>query len=126
MILEFSVENYRSFKEKQTLSMIPDEGKEEHPDNIITIAGKYKVLKSAVIYGANASGKSNFMRAFQALRNLIINQADRNPEKPFEEYDPYKFNPFMLTAPTVFLRGDNSEKNCVGRKFAFLSTRSRS
>lgn len=102
MVLEFSVENYRSFKDKQTLSMIPSESKEEHLQNIITIANKYKVLKSAVIYGANASGKSNFMKAFQALRNLIISPADRSPDASFEEYDPYKFNPLNVSAPIIF------------------------
>ncbi len=102
MILEFSVENYRSFKEKQTLSMIPDEGKEESMDNIITIDDKFKILKSAVIYGANASGKSNFIKAFQALRDLIIKSADSEPDSEFDAYDPYAFSAETGSKSTVF------------------------
>lgn len=102
MILEFSVENYRSFKEKQTLSMIPDEGKQEHPDNIITIAGKYKVLKSAVIYGANASGKSNFIKALKSLRDLILKSAEREPNSGFEEYDPFAFSNETNLGSTIY------------------------
>lgn len=102
MILEFSVENYRSFKGKQTLSMIPDDGKEEYPDNIISIGNKFKVLKSAIIYGANASGKSNFIKAFQALRDLIIKSADSEPDSEFDAYDPYAFNAETGSKSTVF------------------------
>ena len=61
MILEFSVKNFLSFKEKVTFSMIANSNKELN-DNYVEIGG-YKVLKSAAIYGANASGKSNLIKA---------------------------------------------------------------
>jgi AAA15 family ATPase/GTPase len=82
--------------------MIPDEGKSEEVDNIVEVGEKYKLLKSAVIYGANASGKSNFMKALQVFRNLVLTSADRTPDKGFENYDPFLFNPRSATAPTVF------------------------
>lgn len=53
MILEFSVKNFLSFKEKVTFSMIANSNKELN-DNYVEIGGN-KVLKSAAIYGANAS-----------------------------------------------------------------------
>lgn len=102
MILEFSVENYRSFKERQTFSMIPDGGKIGHPENVITIAKKYKVLKTAILYGANASGKSNFIKAFKALRDLVLKSAEQAPNKSFEEYDPYAFSSDATTGSTQF------------------------
>ncbi len=102
MILEFSVENFRSFRSMQTFSMIPDEGKQESVEHILEISDKYQALKSAVIYGANASGKSNFMRALQALRNAVLTSADLGPDQRIESYMPYRFNPRTIDAPTVF------------------------
>lgn len=102
MILEFSIENYRSFKDRQTFSMIPDEGKIGNIDNIITIAKKYKVLKTAILYGANASGKSNFIKAFKALRDLITKSAERKPHETFEEYDPFAFSTETSQGSTAF------------------------
>ena len=60
MILEFSVKNFLSFKEKVTFSMIANSNKELN-DNYVEIGGN-KVLKSAAVYGANASGKSNLFK----------------------------------------------------------------
>lgn len=103
MILEFSVENYRSFRDKQTFSMLPDDGKKEFPDNVFTLNEKYKVLTSAVIYGANASGKSNFMRALESLRDLIIFRGNQSPEDTFPEADTFKFNSkSYYESPTLF------------------------
>ncbi len=102
MLLEFSVTNYRSFREKTTLSMLADEAKEEHPENIATISPKLKVLKSAVIYGANASGKSNFMKALQALRNLILSSTQNKPNQIIKEYEPYLFDTESFNKTTIF------------------------
>ena len=102
MILEFYIENFRSFRDHQTFSMIPDEGKQESTEHIVEVSDKYQALRSAVVYGANASGKSNFMRALQALRNIVISSADLAPDQEIESYDPFRFNPRTAGAPTVF------------------------
>ncbi|MCB0551784.1 MAG: ATP-binding protein [Phaeodactylibacter sp.] len=102
MLLEFSVENFRSFRDRQVLSLLPDEGKKEEARHFFTIAGKYRVLRAAIVYGANASGKSNLMKAMQALRNLVLSSADRAPDKPFEEYAPFLFNARTASAPVSF------------------------
>ena len=60
MILEFSVANYLSFKDKVTFSMIANSSK-GLDDNYIMLNEK-KVLKTAAIYGGNASGKSNLFK----------------------------------------------------------------
>ena len=66
MLIEMNVTNFRSFKEKQTFSMVKGTGK-ELPNNAFTAqmsSGKsIDLLHSAAIYGANASGKSNFLYA---------------------------------------------------------------
>ena len=61
MIIEFSVKNYRSIKELQTLSLIaaPIKSKNQELDinNVIPVSEKLSLLKSVAIYGANGSGK---------------------------------------------------------------------
>ncbi len=89
MLVEFSVENYRSFDSRQTLSMVP--GRERtHPENRITIGG-IELLKSAALYGANASGKSNLVRAMSYFTELV-----REPARRKSIGDPIRFDPFRL------------------------------
>ena len=102
MILEFTIENYRSFREQQTLFLTPDKGKHEFGENIFKNGDKIQVLKTCVVYGANASGKSNLLKAMQTLRTLVLQSAKYEPENIFEEYDPFKFNPDTENAPTNF------------------------
>ena len=71
MILEFSITNFLSFKDKTTMSMIGN-AKNNLNDNYVVINDK-KVLKSAVVYGANASGKSNLFKALLEISLMIRN-----------------------------------------------------
>ncbi|MEL6942649.1 MAG: AAA family ATPase, partial [Bacteroidota bacterium] len=102
MLLEFSVENYRSFYEQQVLSLIADESKVEFEAQLIAASNESKLLSTAVIYGANASGKSNLMKATAALRKLILYSAKNSPNQSFEEYDPFQFHEDSEQAPTYF------------------------
>lgn len=60
MLLQFSIKNFRTFKDKATLSLIASNYDKEtrEQDNIATNESSLRLLKSAVIYGSNASGKS--------------------------------------------------------------------
>lgn len=86
MLLEFTVGNFLSFKEKKTFSF--EAGNiTELKDNVVK-EGKYKVLRSAVIYGANSSGKSNFIKALNFMVNIVknstkLNSIDKLNAKPF-------------------------------------------
>jgi len=70
MILEFSVENFLSFKNQVTLSMVSADIS-GHEDNVFSI-NNYDLLKTAVIYGANASGKTNLVKAMHFMKNMVI------------------------------------------------------
>ncbi len=76
LIEEFSFGNYRSFKEVQSLRMqaakIVSANKELDEQNVIQVNDKIKLLKSKVIYGANASGKSNVVSALSLFKALVI------------------------------------------------------
>ena len=69
MLIEFSVENYRSFKDKVTFSMEKGIG-DENEINIFKFEN-LELLKSSAIYGANASGKTNLIRAFTTAIMMI-------------------------------------------------------
>ncbi|MEI8202201.1 MAG: ATP-binding protein [Bacteroidota bacterium] len=92
MLIEFTVGNYLSFKEKKTFSLESTAIK-EHPENVID-AGKYKLLRSAVIYGANSSGKSNLIKAFKFMNEIVVNSAKGSSTEEI------KVQPFLLSIDT--------------------------
>jgi len=71
MLIEFSVANFRSVLSRQTLSLAAND-KDDHLGRNVSSAGEDVggVLRSAVIYGPNAAGKSNLLRALQTLKKL--------------------------------------------------------
>ena len=78
MLIEFSVGNYLSFKEKVTFSMVAtDLGTQTKldRDNVFQIDDELSLLKSAAIYGANASGKSNLIKAIAFMRWFVLNSS---------------------------------------------------
>ena len=70
MLIGFSVSNYKSFLERQSISLLASRIS-RHKNHVAEIANK-KVLKSSLIFGANAGGKSNFIRAVSFSRNIIL------------------------------------------------------
>ena len=81
MLLEFKTKNYKSFKDELVFSMIPAPKQKGLDYSILTknIATKtYKGLSSAVIYGPNASGKTNIIGAMDTFKNIILRGNIRN------------------------------------------------
>jgi uncharacterized protein len=92
MLIEFSVANYLSIKDRQTLRM-DAANITEYQDRLID-AGRYKLLRSAVIYGANASGKSNVLKAMATMRQIITTSASQSSTAPIP------VEPFLLSTET--------------------------
>lgn len=99
MLLSFSVSNFRSFREDQTLSMVASNRQTDHPEHLTAIPDdENKVLPVAAIYGANGAGKSNTVRALRLLQMLVtqgmapkkkiprqaFRLAPESPDKPTE------------------------------------------
>jgi len=114
MIAEFTVENFLSFKERQTFSLVSTKDKELLESNTFESDKKIRFLKSAVIYGANASGKSNF---FKALIFFVEFSIYSGPKTQID--DPIKTEPFVLAKEKesaassfeiIFITGDGSGK----------------
>ena len=94
MLIEFSVSNYRSFREKQTLSLASSKYFREHSEQNCFepgIKGLPNLLRSAVIYGPNASGKSNLISSLHFARFMVLSSA-----KKIQEGDELEVVPFLL------------------------------
>lgn len=90
MLIEFTVENFRSFKERQTFSLLSSKDKNLIEENSFKV-NKYNLLKTAMIYGANASGKSTL---FMALSSFLQFSVLSGPKS--QKGDPIRITPFML------------------------------
>jgi hypothetical protein len=101
MIVEFKAENFRSFRDCVTLSMVSSADK-SMPENIIRSdeTGR-NFLKSAVIFGANASGKSNVVIAIALLRNLVL-QSHAHQKGLKLNFQPFRFDTKCEKKPTIF------------------------
>jgi AAA15 family ATPase/GTPase len=101
MLLRFSVSNFGSIRDRQELSMIASHAIKDEPSGLIDAPElrKEKVLPAAVIYGANASGKSNFVKALAHMITLVRDSHRRGepgggvPLKPFLLDPEYAKNP---------------------------------
>ena len=110
MLLQFSVENYLSFKEQAVLSLVPSSDK-EHSNNI-NDNGTFKGLNTIAIYGANASGKSNLFKAVTISLNMIRSSANTQvdqllPVVPFKLDDESKGKPSAFELQ--FVAGDGKK-----------------
>ena len=83
MLLEFEIENYKSFKDRVKFSMIPAPKQKGLDYSILhkrIDKKEYKALSSAVVYGPNAAGKTNIIGAMQTLKNIVLRGNIRNTE----------------------------------------------
>lgn len=106
MLLEFSVANYLSFHERVTFSLVAAPELDEQDgllENTFEAPGGIRLLKSALIYGANASGKSNLVRAARFARTLILSSA-----KETQVGEPIDVKPFLLD-PDAAAQGSSFE-----------------
>ncbi|MBQ4570814.1 MAG: ATP-binding protein [Bacilli bacterium] len=83
MLLEFSCSNHKSIKNKIMFSMIA--GKDDTDEDTLFEYGNNKVLNSAIIYGANGSGKSNFVDAISFMKTMVIDSLNYQPGKPLRQ-----------------------------------------
>lgn len=100
MLIEFSVKNFLSFKDKVTLSMEKGNG-DENPDNIIT-NDNLNSLKTTAIYGANASGKSNLLKAFTCAILMVRNSHMIPVGGKWNLIKPFLFDEKTKNSPSEF------------------------
>lgn len=96
MLVRFAVENFMSFKDRQVFSMAAGKAT-RHDNHIAKIKGK-RILKGGFLFGANASGKSNLVRAIDFAREVILRGSSR--ASFHEKY--FKLNKENEQKPGVF------------------------
>ena len=96
MLLDFTFGNFRSFKGKVSLSLRASNDDWQEEDSVAQLEGsEFRLVKTAVIYGANASGKSNIIQAFDSFRDLIVGSS-----KESQQGEPIQVMPFRLSTVT--------------------------
>lgn len=102
MLIQFNVANYRSIKESQTLSMVATKDKSHQNSNCMQtgISGLPTLTRSAVLYGANASGKSNLVTALAFMRRMVEISAASIREGQTLDISPFRFDPTIASKPT--------------------------
>jgi uncharacterized protein len=110
MLLRFSIENFLSFNQKEQFSMSP--GKLQRHKNHTINYGKRNVLKASYVYGANASGKSNLIRAISFAKDIIrtgIENVDLSKKhfriQPENYHKPSIFQFELIIKDTVYSYG---------------------
>jgi hypothetical protein len=106
MLIEFSVGNYRSFKEQVTFSMVAAnlvaKDKKLDENNVFEVDDDLKLLKSAAIYGANASGKSNLAKALGFMRWFMINSSKETQSTEKIDVERFKLSTETEAKPSFF------------------------
>lgn len=85
------------------LSMVAESGLRRHRDNLSFIEdGKLAVLRSGAILGANASGKSNILKAIHALKWIVRRSGTNEEGSAIAPYEPYRLNEDNISMPVEF------------------------
>ncbi len=96
MLIRFTVENYRSFNERQVFSMAA--GKyTRHKEQVVVANGK-RLLKAGVVFGANASGKSNLIKAINFGKNVAL----KGIKNSMTINRHFRIDPIAINRPGVF------------------------
>lgn len=104
MLIEFRVKNFRSLRDEQVLSMVASSDKsllDTHAADTGLKAVPH-LLRSAAVYGANASGKSNLIKALQYMRGVVVESAALQPGQTFDRLQPFKLDATSVSQPTEF------------------------
>lgn len=106
MLIEFTVGNYRSIREAVTLSMVaaplvsPDKSVDKN--NTIRVDDDLQLLKSAAIYGANASGKSNLVKAMTFMRQMVLNSSKESQAEDLIPVEHFRLTSDSADEPSLF------------------------
>lgn len=114
MLIRFSFKNFKSFKNENCLDMEATSLKEHEYNVAKTENGEY--LKVSAIYGANASGKTNVLQAFDYMKKRILVSDDSKKNSPIDEENIYSF---MINNDPIALEVEILAKNNKVYKYGF-------
>lgn len=95
MLIQFTIENYKSFRDKQSLSFVSSQG-DEYPEHVVELDNGLRINKVAAIIGGNGTGKSQLLTAITSFANAI------RQDKLNELHQPYIFSQESREKPTSY------------------------
>nr|VFK26979.1 MAG: hypothetical protein BECKMB1821G_GA0114241_102446 [Candidatus Kentron sp. MB]VFK31239.1 MAG: hypothetical protein BECKMB1821I_GA0114274_102145 [Candidatus Kentron sp. MB]VFK75412.1 MAG: hypothetical protein BECKMB1821H_GA0114242_102146 [Candidatus Kentron sp. MB] len=104
MLIELAVANFRSIRDEQRVSLVA--GRERihrdantfEPEQTVGARKRLRLLRSAALYGPNASGKTNMVRALATMRRMVLESQQQTGPLPME---PFLFDPETRLQPTL-------------------------
>jgi len=105
MIIEFRVRNYRSFKAEQVLNLAASNYDKSLQENVMSpdlpALPELRLVKTVALYGPNAGGQTNFLRALQYLQWLVVNSATGQQPEALLASEQFRLDPESETQPTI-------------------------
>lgn len=103
MLIQFTVKNFRSFRDEASLSLVAAKDRTRGTDNTTRTSVKSldPILNTAAIYGPNAGGKSNLLRALTLMRGVVVESAALQPHQEFN-VQPFRLDRDTEDAPSMF------------------------
>jgi len=102
LLLQFSVKNFRSFEKEETLNLSSGKGSELRDSNTFEFSRNQHLVRSAVIYGPNAGGKSNLIRAMFFLQQFVLGSSTAYQEKQKIPLQPFRLSAQSQKEPSEF------------------------
>ena len=104
MLIEFGVSNFKSIRDEARLSMVAGTGKEHRDSHLVETRANGRVpssplVRTAVVYGANAAGKTNLLDALGVMKMIVITPSQSGASLPIESF---KFDPESVRDDTTF------------------------
>jgi len=96
VLVEFALANFRSIKEEMRLSLVASPDKRLEDSNVAVQELAHgvrpiRLLRSAAIYGANASGKTNLLRGLRAMHDIVLSSSSNLDQLPVTPFRPSWF-----------------------------------
>lgn len=104
MLIQFSVKNFRSIRDQQVLSLVRSKSAEHAETHSFQpqLTNAIPLLRSAAVYGANASGKSNLLKALKAMRQVVVRSAAESQRGKQLKVAPFLFDTRTDQEPSEF------------------------
>ncbi|MBK2256668.1 AAA family ATPase [Francisella philomiragia] len=105
MLIEFSVSNFRSIKEETSFSMISSKSENKNAFEKSIANKNTSLYKSSCIYGLNAGGKSNLLKAIATMKEIVLTSdklPDDSSQEKYNDFQPYLFDNHSKDEPSLF------------------------
>lgn len=102
MLVQFRFNNFKCFPKDTILSMVASNYYKDNLKNVVGTKQKYSLLKGAVVYGANASGKTKLFQAFDFMKDFVLHSTSDKTISNDIPIDPFRLSDETKDAPSTF------------------------